>query len=236
MRKVLYVMLMASIFAGALSMSCLAQTVKVDFLRSPSQRNLFLRLSNPITITAEGIDISTLEITNSNPSVTIEKTDIPGQFILKANATGKNIITISAKVNGQTKKLFTEAIKVRDLPDPVAEIAGKYEGKISKSEVIEAGGLSWCWVGNKAWLDDGSGKLKEIWVEKSDLVMDVKITNFVINDMPNSTENSDRFSDKQIEYIKTLPAGSKLVIENIKAWGEDNVLRDLGTLVLRVTE
>ena len=110
--------------------------------------------------------------------------------------------------------------RVRMTPDPIATVNNKNEGFISKTEIIEAQGV-----------------FAEI--PNFDFDLKFKVLSFTLSTTKGGfnndiSTNGARFSQQQLELIKGLSKGSRLVIENINAKGEDGFERNLSPMSFKI--
>ncbi|HSO86607.1 MAG TPA: gliding motility protein GldM [Draconibacterium sp.] len=197
------------------------QVTKPSITMSATKMNVFYRgLDNPFDISG-GIPKEDLEIEMENGKVTksgdaflIRPTELDEQ--------GKRTkVTVFAKVNGTRKIVGTSYWRVKKVPDPVAQVAGKSGGDIRK-EVLA--------------IQDGVLAV----LEDFDFDFKYKVTQFELQTtgaggytiIKKSTSN--RFTTEQKELLKRSNPESLVYIGNIKAIGDDGSTRDLKGITFTV--
>ena len=189
---------------------------------SPTKMNvLYLGIPNPIKISAPGIPNENLEITVSNGRY--EKSG--EEFLVypsKVDATAKNTsISVVANIRGERKSMGSMAFRVKEVPDPIATIAGKNSGNLKKEELLSEDGIF--------------AELKDF-----DFDLKFKITQFEVSlsgaggyvNMYKSTSN--KFTTEQKTQFGKLAPGSLIYIDNIMAKGDDGTNRQLAPISFKI--
>ncbi len=107
---------------------------------SPTKMNVLYRgVDNPIEVSVPGVASEDLIVSGSGCSVTGSK----GKYVARAgdgfNATIK--VSVKDKLTGKTKQLGDMEFRCKRIPPPTAKIAGKVDGKISKSALASTQGV-----------------------------------------------------------------------------------------------
>jgi hypothetical protein len=130
-------------------------------------------------------------------------------------------ITVFANVNGTRKIVGTSLWRVKKVPDPVAQVAGKSGGDIRK-EVLA--------------IQDGVLAV----LEDFDFDFKYKVTQFELQTSGSGgyvvikKSNSNRFTTEQKDLLKKANPESLVYIGNIKALGDDGSTRDLKGITFTV--
>lgn len=190
---------------------------------SPTMMNvIYAGIDNPISISAPGVPMSSINATISNGTLTRQG----DKWIAHSSAVGQEAtISVSAQTEGGVTNLGSMTFRVRKLPDPLAYIPIKdgsgntvqYKGaprRISKAALMGASGIG-------AALDDGVLDIQFHVVSFSTLVFDQ-----MGNAIPENSAGSS-FSARQINQMKNLKPGKTFLITNIKAKGPDGITRDV---------
>jgi hypothetical protein len=135
-------------------------------------------------------------------------------------APGTVNITVTANVDGQTKNLGSKQFRVKRVPDPVAKVAGKRDGVVTKAELNAQAGV-------KADLENFDFDMKFN-------VVSFKVSATIKGFTQDATSNSAAFTAPQKQIISQVPSGSKIYIEDIKAKGPDGSIRSLGTIAFKI--
>ncbi len=198
------------------------QVTQPSVTMSATKMNVFYRgLENPFDVGGGGIPKENLEVTMSNGKVTkrgdeyiIEPTDLDLQGT-------KTKVTVYANIGGERRLVGTSDWRVKAVPDPVAQVAGRTSGEIQKEELeIQQGVLA--------------------VLEDFDFDYTYTVTEFTVestgaggytNRFPS---NSNRFTTEQLNEFKRLNPQSWVHITNIKAVGENGDSRDLDPLSFKI--
>jgi gliding motility-associated protein GldM len=189
---------------------------------SPIKMNVFYEaLENPVEVSVPGVSSSDLDVRFSNAT---SRPRGNGVYIVKPKpgfAGGKSIVTVYAKINGQSQRIGSKEFRIKPLPLPYASIAGKQEGKVKKGLLLTQ-----------------SGVFAEMG-DDFDFELEYKVTQFSIGAnrggfYQNKLSKSNRITEEQKEIIKGASKGSKLMIEDIKAIGPDGRTKKLASLVITV--
>jgi len=186
---------------------------------SPTKMNvLYIGVPNPIDITASGVPAEKLNVSISGGSIT--KAGATGSYVAQVKAPGTVNITVTANVDGQTKNLGSKQFRVKRVPDPVAKVAGKRDGVVTKAELNAQAGV-------KADLENFDFDMKFN-------VVSFKVSATIKGFTQDATSNSAAFTAPQKQIISQVPSGSKIYIEDIKAKGPDGSIRSLGTIAFKI--
>ncbi len=183
---------------------------------APTKMNvLYIGVDNPMSIAVSGYDSDQLRIAVDQGKVIGEN----GKYIIKPAQPG----TLKVFVYADEELVSETHFRVKTVPDPVAKLAGKKGGEISKEELLKAG---------KVYVE----------MENFDFDLSWEIVSFVMSaTVPGSytvreeISQSGTFSESQIELINSLIENQKLMIEEIEARGPDGATRKLGSLVFTIS-
>ena len=119
-----------------------------------------------------------------------------------------------------TKVIGSMPFRVKRVPDPVASVAGKIEGVISKNELLAQQGVL--------------AKIPDF-----DFAMNFTVTSFVVSTskagfVVDKPTRGNRFSQEQTDLMKGLNPGSRLYIESIVVKGDDGSVRNLPALSFKI--
>jgi gliding motility-associated protein GldM len=187
---------------------------------SPTKMNVFYAgLDNPVSISVPGISASNLKVDISIGSIAQTKEG----YIVKIDKDKvgtKPVITVSAMIDKTLKVIGTSLFRVKRVPDPIASVAGKIEGVISKAELMAQPGVL--------------AKIPDF-----DFEMNFKVQSFVVSTIKASyvvdePTKGNEFSQSQKDLMKGLNPGSKLYIESIVAKGDDGVIRNLPSISFKI--
>jgi len=178
---------------------------------------LYAGLPNPVSISVPGM--SSRDITASMQNGRIERTG--DGFLAYPDKVGvKAYISVSVTVDKVVKQMGTTEFRVKKVPNPIATVAGKNEGLISKNQLIAEQG---------------------VFADIPDFDFDLKfqVLSFVVSTsqggfMVEKPTNGARFTQEQRDLFSKLTRGNHLYIDNIVAKGEDGFTRNLSPISFKI--
>jgi gliding motility-associated protein GldM len=197
------------------------QVAEASAVISPTKMNVFYRgVKNPVSISVSGVPKENLMAEITKGSI---KRGGPDWEVFPASGPEGEIVTVrvSAKVDNVTRFMGSMDFRVKDVPDPVAEVSGKSQGIIGIGELTRAGGV-------KATL------------KKFDFDLEFTVTEFTVSAVLSGgftktvTSTSANFSKEQIDILSQVKTGQRVTFENIKAVGPDGKTRILNSIVLKI--
>jgi hypothetical protein len=176
---------------------------------------LYIGVDNPVTIAVSNHDPSELKVSIDNGSI-VNLDESHNNFSIHPKQVGRASLSIYIG----DKLISREEFRVKFVPDPVAKIAGKKGGIISKSELLKAGKV-------------------QVFMENFDFDLSFRVTSFSFPEykdgvMHDAVSKGENFTDLQIESIKTFKSGQKFYIVDIKCAGPDGRIRELGALAFQI--
>lgn len=189
---------------------------------SPTKMNvMYLAIANPIKVSVPGVASANLEVTVNNGR--IEK--VGEDYLVypaKLDAQGKNTsISVSAKMDGQTRPMGSMAFRVKEVPPPLATVAGINGGTLRKEELLAEDGVF--------------ADLKDF-----DFDLKFKVTQFDVTFtgaggyVKTYKSLSNKFTPEQKDQFGKLVQGSIIFIDNIMAKGDDGSNRPLAPISFKV--
>jgi len=189
---------------------------------SATKMNVFYRgLENPFDVGGGGIPKENLEVTMTNGKVikkgnayVIEPTNLDEQG-------RRTKVTVYANIGGERRPVGSSEWRVKPVPDPVAQVAGRSGGDIRKEELIIQQGVL-------AVLED------------FDFDFEYTVTQFTIETTGAGgytnryQSESNRFTQDQLNELKRLNPQSWVHITNIKAVGENGESRNLDPIYFKI--
>jgi len=195
------------------------EVAKPAWTVSPTKMNvLYAGLANPVSISVPGISGTNIKVSISNGTI---EPGQEGNYLVKPEKVGvKSVITISAMIGGTLKEIGSTLFRVKKVPDPVAFVANKTEGVISRNE-----------------LEAQQGVLAKI--PDFDFEMNFTVTSFVVSTSKagfiiDKPTKGNRFSQEQRDLMKGLNPGSRLYIESIIVKGDDGTIRNLPAISFKI--
>jgi len=194
------------------------EVAKPSMTVSPTKMNVFYAgLANPVSISVPGISATNVKVAITNGSIQ----QSPEGYIVKPDKVGvKSVISVSAMIDGTVKPIGAMEFRVKRVPDPVASVAGKIDGAITKNE-----------------LEAQQGVLAKI--PDFDFEMNFTVTSFVVSTSKqgyiiDKPTKGNRFSQEQRDLMKGLNPGSRLYIESIVVKGDDGSTRNLPAISFKI--
>ncbi len=175
---------------------------------------LYAGVDNPVKISTSGYNVSDLKVTIDNGTISGKN----GEYIIKPQKIGPANVLISYKGKEITKSIF----RVKQIPTPVAMIAGIKGGKISKEKLLEANAI-------------------KPMLENFDFDVRPEIVGFNIQILKygyliQEFSKSNKITDKQKQLLKNINEDQEVFIKNIKCKTPDGTLRELPVIDLIITE
>ncbi|MCC8174280.1 MAG: gliding motility protein GldM [Odoribacter sp.] len=186
---------------------------------SPTKMNVFyLGVDNPIDFAVPGLSQDAIQLEISNGTIT----KVGSEYIVRPAQVGKKCeITLYANTGGQRRKLQTQEFRVKEVPNPVAKIAGNRGGAIRKNVLLAGGGL-------------------EVEMEGFDFDMKFTVQSFnmytVVGDgyVESARSNGVSFTSEQTKLINNLKRNQLLIVDQIVVKGPDGISRELASLSYRI--
>lgn len=183
---------------------------------SPTKMNVLYRgVDNPISVSVPGVSPDKLTVSCAGCTISGSK----GDYVAKAGTGNEATIKVSAEINGKSKSIGDMVFRVKRIPPPTAMIAGKSEGKISKSALAGTQGVG-------AFLQDFPFDINyrvtsfTVRAQKGEYTQTVRVSGNVFNSEVRS-------------LIQDMKPGSDISFTNIQANGPDGT-KNCGAIVFTV--
>lgn len=180
----------------------------------------YIGVPNPITVSAAGYSIEDISVNIPGAKVTPKG---KGQYDVEVTTPGKVTASINARTPGGIKPVGGMEVRVKVIPDPVAEVGGKTGGTMPANVFRSQLGIV--------------ASLKQF-----DFDARFQVTSFDFSYLPKNGEyqpgatvNGPRFSaNNAVERYQSTNAkpGDRVFIENIRAVGPDGRSRQLNNIIL----
>ncbi|HEY9177747.1 MAG TPA: gliding motility protein GldM [Flavipsychrobacter sp.] len=180
----------------------------------------YIGVPNPITVSAAGYSLQDISVQIDGADVKPDPQAGIGHYIVTATKPGKVMANINAKTEAGVKKVGAMEVRVKFIPDPVAEVGGKSSGGIASSTL-------------KAQI----GVVADL--KNFDFDTRFVVTSYEISMIPKRGElqgpfkSSGPYLNKDrdiIDLIKRSKPGDRVFIEDIKARGPDGRIRTLNPI------
>ena len=179
------------------------QVARPSAVVSPDKMNvLFIGVGNPVSVSAPGIPKEKLHVSISNGSLS----GSAGKYIATVNAPGDATITVSGDVGGKTTVLGSTLFRIKRIPDPKAQFAGKSGGSTSSA--------------NLKAQDRLFAKLENFYFDiKFDVV---RFTMYIIKPRQDAiilNSSGSELTPAMKSALNSIGPGSKIIFGNIMATG-----------------
>lgn len=180
---------------------------------SATRMNLFyIGLDNPVSISAPGIPAENLRPEISSGSLTRQP---DGNYIARVQpGTSEVRITVNALMDGTQRTVGTSTFRVRTVPDPMAYVGNRREGRITRQQLLDSGGIV--------------ARMENF---EFDLSYDIRSFTMLTNVrgfLQSYASDSNRFTPEMIQAISTATRDQRIFFENITTHrGPDGLERTL---------
>ena len=108
------------------------QVARPSAVVSPDKMNvLFIGVANPVSVSAPGVPKEKLHVSISNGSLSGSN----GKYEATVSAPGEATVTVSGELGGKTQVLGSTMFRIKRIPDPKAQFAGKSSGATSAANL-----------------------------------------------------------------------------------------------------
>jgi gliding motility-associated protein GldM len=181
---------------------------------SPSKMNVFyLAVDNPVEISVAGVAGNKISAEATNGML------MPSgnAFIMRPKRVGNCMINVFAEIDGKRRPVGSKEFRVKQVPDPIATVAGKKGGGIEKNVLMAQNGVA-------------ATMPPDFDFELTYTVTQFTVLSVVQGFVKEYSSKNNRFTNEQKSLINTLAKGSRLYIQDIKAVGPDGSIRTLATI------
>jgi gliding motility-associated protein GldM len=179
------------------------QVARPSAVVSPDKMNvLFIGVPNPVSISAPGVPKEKLHINISNGSFSGKD----GKYMVTVTSPGDANITVSGELSGKTQVLGSTLFRIKRIPDPKPQFAGKSSGATSAA--------------NLKAQDRLFAKLENFYF---DIKFDVtRFTMYIFKPRQDAiilNSTSSELTPAMKSALSTISPGTKVVFGNILATG-----------------
>ena len=185
---------------------------------SPDKMNvLYIGVPNPVSISAPGVALKDLKVNMTNGSISPVS---EGKYVIKVTSLGAASVTVSGDMGkGKTAVLGTSPFRVKQIPDPTPQFAGKSGGNTSAANIR------------------GQDYLYAV-LKDFDFDAKFNVTRFTLliakprQDVIQLSASGSQLSGAMHSALNTVTPGSTVVFKDIIAVGPDGKQRGLNPIVL----
>jgi gliding motility-associated protein GldM len=179
------------------------QVARPSAVVSPDKMNvLFIGVANPVSVSAPGIPKEKLHVSISNGTLS----GANGKYEATVSSPGDATITVSGEMNGKTQVLGSTLFRIKRIPDPKAQFAGKSSGGTSSA--------------NLKAQDKLFAKLENFYF---DIKFDVtRFTLYIMKPRQDAiilSSSGSELTPAMKQALSTIGPGSKVIFGNIMATG-----------------
>jgi gliding motility-associated protein GldM len=178
--------------------------MKSGVVVSPTKMNVLYRgVKNPVSVSVPGVAPELVKPSLTGGTLRPDAKAGKGNYIAEVKGGSTAKVIVSAEVDGKQRKMGEFEFRVKDVPAPVATIAGTKGGLISPNRLAAAPTVI-------------------PKMENFDFELFFKVTKFdlvyqVGTDLMTKPVNGSKIPADAVAQIKRLKKGSRVFIENIKA-------------------
>jgi gliding motility-associated protein GldM len=198
------------------------QVSKPTVTMSASKMNVFYKgLKNPFEVGGGAIPNENLDVDMTNGKVT----KVGGAYVIEPeqlDELGKRTkVSVYANIGGTRRLIGTTDWRVKQVPDPVAQVNQTSGGNIKKELLV---------------IQDGVMAV----LEDFDFEFGYTVTEFTLQTTGAGgytnpyLSKSNRFTKEQLNALKRVNTNSKVYIGDIKAKGDDGSIRNLAPIIFTV--
>ncbi len=189
-----------------------------SFVVSATKMNVLYRgLDNPLSVSVPGVAANKVSATITNGDL---RQVSPGEYMARPSTDkGEAVVTVFAEINGVKSQMGSMKYRLRRVPPPVAKVAGKTGGKISKGTLAVQTGVQ--------------AELEEFLFDMKFTVKSFKITVFsggAGGFLKDETSNSAKLTDRQKALINGAARNARVIFDDIVVTGDDGLNRTLSAI------
>ncbi|MBI1286868.1 MAG: gliding motility protein GldM [Flavobacteriales bacterium] len=178
--------------------------MKSGVVVSPTKMNVLYRgVKNPISISVPGVAPELVKPSLSGGTLSPDRKEGKGNYIAEVKGGSEAIVKVSAEIGGKVRPMGDFKFRVKDVPPPVATIAGVEEGLVSANRLAAAPTVI--------------PKMQNFDFELFFQVTKFDLVYQVGTDLITKPVTGSRIPDGDLDQIKRLKKGSRVYIENISA-------------------
>jgi gliding motility-associated protein GldM len=183
---------------------------------SPTKMNVFyIGVPNPVSISAPGIPKESLRVSMSGGSISGSN----GTYTVKVSSAGNATVNVSADINGKTQSIGSQVFRIKRIPDPVPQFAGKTNGTLSSVAIKSQSTVFAKLIGFDF---EASFSVTGFNLVIAKPRADVVVLRASGNDLTPAMRTA----------MNMVSPGTRVIFDNIQAVGPDGSKRDIGSIVL----
>ncbi|HSV77437.1 MAG TPA: gliding motility protein GldM [Bacteroidales bacterium] len=188
---------------------------------SADAMNLFyIGVDNPVSISVPGIPTENLRPSISTGATLVHRGG--ARYTVRVSPGVREVqITANAIIDGTSRSMGTSTFRVRTVPDPVAQIAGRREGRISREELALARAII--------------PRLEGFEFDMNFEIASFSMATTVGGDFRTFAGTGNTFTSEMMTVINNATRGQRFIFENITTRpGPDGRVRTLSPLTFTI--
>lgn len=192
------------------------QVARPSAVVSPTAMNVFyIGVPNPVAVSAPGIPKESLRVSMSGGSISGSN----GTYTVRVSSPGTARVNVSADINGKVQSIGTQEFRVKRIPDPIPQFAGKSGGTLSSVAIKSQNTVF--------------AKLLNF-----DFDARFKVTGFTLliakprSDALQVKGSGPNLNADMQKAMKMVTPGTTVIFKDIEAVGPDGGTRQIGNIVL----
>lgn len=194
------------------------QVAKPSTTIAATKMNVFyIGVPNPVSISAPGVAKDKVKASISNGSISRAS---DGNWTVNVRRPGTAVVSVSADVDGESKRMGQMEFRVKQIPDPIAEVGGKQSGVINKAQLLVTSGII--------------AKMENFDFEVRVLVSSFTFGYTQANGLLSEQKVNGNRLDAVRSQMQNVRPNSMVYFDDIKVKMPDGTVRTLPTLSLKV--
>ncbi len=192
------------------------QVARPSAVVSPTAMNVFyIGVPNPVAVSAPGIPKESLRVSMSGGSISGSN----GTYTVRVSSPGTAKVNVSAEINGKTQTIGSQDFRIKRIPDPIPQFAGKSGGSLSSVAIKSQNTLFAKLVG-------------------FDFDARFNVTGFTLliakprSDAFQVRGSGPNLNAEMEKGMKMVSPGTTVIFKDIEAVGPDGSKRQIGNIVL----
>ncbi len=198
------------------------QVAEASAVISPTKMNVFYRgVDNPVDISVSGVPKENIQANITKGGI---RRAPGGGWVVKpvAGPEGEIVtVRVYAEIDNTRRFMGNMDFRVKNVPPPVAKVAGRSQGAISLTDLARTEGV-------------------DAELEDFDFELNYTITEFTVSAVlaggftTREKSENNKYTQAQKDIIRQLSAGKNFTVTDIKAVGPDGRVVTLNSIVLRI--
>ena len=197
------------------------EVAEPNLVISPTKMNVFyVGIPNPVSISVPSVPPNKIRASIQNGSIYKVR---PGEYEVKPNDPDREcLVNVSAQMDGKRRSYGTKRFRVKELPTPTAQVAGKSGGEI-REEILQAQSV--------------------VLAEMKDFLFDLEytVTQYTITTtdrggyVKSLRRETNRIDEDAREWIRqNVNRGGRVNFEDLRAVGPDGTVKKLNPITFEV--